>query len=632
MRLPCPFRRAAIGAGCLIAAAAAFAQPATLAVDATDAPRNLLHAQESIPVQPGPLTLFYPKWIPGEHGPTGPLTDLVNVKFSANGATLVWRRDLVEMHSFHLVVPAGVNRLDASFDFILPPNAEGFSAGASSTSQLVVVSWNQVVLYPLNVRPDDFMIAASLKLPVGWKFATALKAVNSGGPVVQFAAVSLTQLVDSPVQAGAHMRRVALSISGPAVFLNLAADSEAALALTPEQEAGSKQLVVEARALFGAEHYGSYDFLYTLSDHVAHFGLEHHQSSDDRMGERALIDEDLRRASIGLLPHEYVHSWNGKYRRPAGLATGDFSTPMKDDLLWVYEGLTEYLGNVLTARSGLFTADEYRDNLARIAAYLNLRPGRTWRPLQDTADEAQLLYYTRGDYDALRRNTDFYDEGELLWLEVDVIIRRLTNGAKSLDDFCRAFHGAPATTTPAVKPYTFDDVVAALNTVAPHDWKTFLADHLQSVKAASLAGGIEGGGWKLTFKDKPGAVAKSREAARKTIDARFSLGVTITADGKDDGALGDVIPGTPAARAGLAPGMKIIAVNGRRYSADGLREALKAAVTDTAPLALLAENRDYFATYTIDYHGGEKYPTLERDTTKPDVLTNVITPLAATKK
>ncbi len=618
-------------AGFVLTAISASAQPATLAVDATDAPRNLLHARETIPAQPGALTLFYPKWIPGEHGPTGPLTDLVNVKFSLNGAPLAWRRDLVEMHAFHLDLPAGATEVVATFDFVLPPNADGFSSGASSTAQLVVVSWNQVVLYPLNVRPDDFMVAASLKLPPGWKFASALKSVSPAGGIAQFPAVSLTQLVDSPVQAGAYTRSIVLSAGGPTVTLNVAADSEAALAITPEQEAASKQLVSEARALFGAEHYGSYDFLYTLSDHVARFGLEHHQASDDRTWERSLVDEDLRRTAAGLLPHEYVHSWNGKYRRPAGLATGDFSTPMKGDLLWVYEGLTEYLGNLLTVRSGLYSADEYRENLARLVAYLDLRPGRAWRPLQDTADEAQLLYYTREDYDALRRSVDFYDEGELLWLEVDLTIRQLTNGAKSLNDFCQAFHGAPATPQPVVKPYTFDDVVATLNTVAPHDWRSFLTGRLQSVRNEPLTGGLERGGWKLVFKDKAGAVSKSSEAARKNIDARFSLGVTIVADGKDDGSLGDVIPGTPAAKAGLAPGMKIIAVNGRRYSADVLRDALKAGVTEAAPLALLTENREYFATYNVDYHGGEKYPALERETAKPDALAQVIAPLTRGK-
>jgi len=626
------FARALSVGAVLFAAFPVLAQrAATLTVDASDAPRNLLHARETIPVQPGPLILFYPKWIPGEHGPTGPLTDLVNVTFAAGGATLPWHRDLVEIYAFHLEVPAGATEVVASFDFILPPNTDGFSSGASSTSQLVVLSWNQVVLYPLNVRPDDFMVAASLKLPAGWKFASALKADASASGATQFPAVSLTQLVDSPVQAGAHTRSIVLSAGGPTVTLNLAADSEAALAITPEQEAASRKLILEARALFGAEHYGSYDFLYTLSDHVARFGLEHHQGSDDRTWERALLDEDLRRASIGLLPHEYVHSWNGKYRRPAGLATGDFHTPMKDELLWVYEGLTEYLGNVLTVRSGLFAVDEYRENLARLAAYLDLRPGRAWRPLQDTADEAQLLYYARRDYDALRRGVDFYDEGELLWLEVDVTIRRLTRGAKSLDDFCRAFHGTPATRQPVVKPYTFDDVVAALSAVAPNDWKTFLTTRLQSVKNEPLLGGIEGGGWKLVFKDKPGPVMKSEEAARKYLDARFSLGVAITNDGKEDGTLGDVIPGTPAARAGLAPGMKIVAIDGRRYTADGLREALKAATTGTAPITLLVENRDYFTTHEIDYHGGEKYPALERDAAKPDLLARIMAPRSRAK-
>jgi predicted metalloprotease with PDZ domain len=619
-------RRALLCGGFFLAGFAFAAQPATLAVDATDAPRNLLHVKESIPVSPGVLTLFYPKWIPGEHGPTGPVVDLVGLHIRSDNAPdnmMAWRRDPVEMHAYKVDVPPGATRLDLEFDFILPPNAEGFSSGASSTSQLAVISWNQVVLYPLQVRPDDFKIAPSLKLPAGWKYATALKPANAGGAVTQFAPVSLTQLVDSPVQAGAHTRRVSLATNGPAVTLDLAADSEAALALPPESEAGFRQLVTEARALFGAEHYGSYDFLYTLSDKVARFGLEHHESSDDRTWERSFLDDDQRRLAAGLLPHEYVHSWNGKYRRPADLATNDFSTPMHDDLLWVYEGLTEYLGNVLTARSGLRTTEEYRDNLARIAAYLNARPGRTWRSLQDTADQAQVLYYTRPDYDALRRSVDFYDEGDLVWLEIDVTIRKLTNGGKSLDDFCRAFHGAPST-APMVKPYNFNDVVTALNSVVAHDWRTLLLVRLQALKATAPLEGVESGGWKLAFTDKPGPMSKANEAARKVIDARFSLGAMIVNDGREDGLLLDVIPGTPAARAGLAPGMKLIGINLRRYSADVLRDALKAGVNGTAPLAVLAENRDYFSTSNVDYHGGERYPTLERDPGKPDVLSDII--------
>jgi len=603
------------------------AQPGTLFVDASDATRNLLHARETIPVAPGPLTLFYPKWIPGEHGPTGPVVDLAGLRISANGAALPWRRDLEEMFALHLEIPAGVSRLDLSFDFILPPDPEGFSAGSSTSAQLAVISWNQVLLYPLGIRPDDYMLAPSLRLPEGWKFATALRAAGQDGATVRFAPVALTRLIDSPVQAGAHVRRIALTPDRqPAVFLDLSAESEAALGISAENIMAYRRLVTEAEALFGATHYEHYDFLYTLSDNVAHFGLEHHESSDDRNDERTLIDDDLRRTEADLLPHEYVHSWNGKYRRPASLATGDYSSPMHDDMLWVYEGLTEYYGEVLTARSGLRTPGEFMEDLAGTAAYLDNRPGRTWRPLQDTADEAPLLYNSRSDYDALRRSVDFYDEGVLLWLEADVTIRRLSGGARSLDDFCRRFYGPPSG-PPRVVPYAFADVVAAMNAVAPYDWQTFFLHHLQSLDAHAPLGGIEAGGWKLVFKDTPTSMLRSRESAHKNTNAYYSLGVTIG----EDGALTDVVPGSPAARAGLSPGMKLIAVNGRKYGPDILHAALKegaagSAGRGAAPLALLAENRETFATHNVDYHGGERFPWLERVPGLPDLLTAIAAP------
>jgi predicted metalloprotease with PDZ domain len=601
----------------------------TLFVDATEAPRNILHVEETIPVQAGALSLFYPKWIPGEHGPTGPLIDLVGLRINANGIPVAWRRDAVEMHAIKLQVPVGTSQLELHFDFVLPPITSGFSSGSSSTTRLVVVNWNQVVLYPLAAKPDDFMIASQLKLPVGWKHATELRATGQTDATVRFTPVSLTMLVDSPVLAGDHFTRTELTPAGDKtpVFLNLAADSEAALAIPPEVLAAYRRLVVEARALFGATHYGRYEFLYTLSDHVAHFGLEHHESSDNRWSERTLIDEDQRRVIADLLPHEHTHSLNGKFRRPTGLATGDFSTPYNDELLWVYEGMTQYLGELLTVRPGLSTADEFRAALAQTAAIYGARPGRTWRPLQDTADAAQLLYYARADYGALRRSSDdFYYESLLIWLEVDVTLRELTGGVKSLDDFCRAFFGGPSG-PPALKPYTADDVFAALNAVAPHDWRALLTDRLQSLRPTAPLGGIERAGWRLVFKDTPTTYFKSHETVDKQTDARFSLGLLINADGNDAGTLVDVIPGTPAAQASLAPGMKLIAVNGRKYSADILKAALKEGITANAPLELLAENREFFSTHRVEYHGGEKYPWLERDPAKPDVLAKIIAPL-----
>ena len=598
------------------------AQSGTLFVDATDATRNLLHARETMAVSPGPLTLFYPKWIPGEHGPSGPVVDLAGLRISAHGTALVWRRDLDEMFALHLQVPAGVNQLELAFDFILPPDPEGFSSGSSSSAQLAVISWNQVVLYPLGQRPDDFQVEPSLRLPPGWQYATALRRAGQDGGVIRFAPVSLTQLIDSPVQAGAHFRRIALTPDRkPEVFLNLSAESAAALEVPAETILGYRRLVAEATALFGSTHYDHYDFLFTLSDNVAHFGLEHHQSSDDRNDERTLIDDDLRRNDADLLPHEYVHSWNGKYRRPAGLATGNYSDPMHDDLLWVYEGLTEYYGEVLTARAGLRTSAEFLEELAGIAASLDHRPGRTWRPLQDTADEAPLLYYTRSDYDSLRRSVDFYDEGVLLWLEADVTIRRQSHGAKSLDDFCRAFYGPPSG-SPRVVPYGAADVMAALNAVAPYDWVGFFRQRLQSLDPHAPLGGITAGGWKLVYKDIATSMTRSREAAHKNTNAYFSLGFTVG----EDGSLADVVPGSPGAQAGLSPGMKLIAVNGRKYSSDILHAALKEGAGHPAPLALLAENRDIFATYALNYHGGEQYPWLERAAGGPDYLSAIAAP------
>ncbi len=591
-----------------------------LSVDATEAPRMILHSHEIISISPGALTLFYPKWIPGEHAPTGPVVDVAGLKILVDGKTIPWRRDLEEMYAIHCDVPSPARQIEVFFDFLLPPVAEGFSSGASSTPRLFVLSWNQVVMYPLSDKPDDIVVTPSLKLPNDWKFASALTTSEVTKNDIKFAPVSLTMLVDSPVLSGLHLRRVDLTPpSGVPQYLDLASDNEAALAISPAQIAEYKNLVLEANSLFGAHHYNHYDFLYTLSDEVAHFGLEHHQSSDDRVSERTIIDEDYCRTRAGLLPHEFVHSWNGKYRRPLGLATGNFSSPMKNDLLWVYEGLTEYLGAILTARSGLLNPEEYRDDLAIVAARLDTRPGRTWRPLQDANDEAQLLYSSRAEWDSWRRDVDFYDEGYLIWLEADVTIRQLTNGKKCLDDFCKIFHGGKSN-GPELRPYTFEDVVSALNGIAPFDWQSFFSKRLQSTEAHAPMGGIEKSGWKLVYRDTMNALQKSSETVRKTIDLRYSLGIILG----EDGTMEDVIPGLAAAKAGLAPGMKLIAVNDRKFTKEILRDALKLETQNSTPLELLAQNGEFFRTYSVGYHGGERYPYLEREVSKPDLLTAII--------
>ena len=621
--------------------------PITIAVDATDAPRKILHAQLEIPVKPGPLTLFYPKWIPGEHGPTGPITDLAGLKFTAAGNAVAWQRDDVDMYAFHLEVPSGASKLDVKLDFLLPATAEGFSSAASTTANLAVISWNQVLLYPEGYGSDDLTYKASLRLPAGWKFGTAL-AIGPPfvGPAdrgdrserVSFDPVSLTTLVDSPVIAGSHFRVLTLTDADvrakiaampggepvPSFEIDMASDSDAALQMSPEQISEYKQLVLEANALFGAHHYQHYHFLYTLSDNVAHFGLEHHESSDDRVDERTLLDVPLKKAHADLLPHEFVHSWNGKYRRPAGLATPDYQQPMKGELLWVYEGLTEYLGSILAARTGLRTPEDQREHLAGIAAYLDRYPGRTWRPLIDTTVAAQLLYNAANSWAAWRRGVDFYDEGELIWLEADTIIRQQTKGARSLDDFCKRFHGAPSG-PPLVKPYTFDDVVNAMNEVAPYDWRTFFTTRVNSINPHAPLDGITNGGWRLVFNDVESDYQKAIEEAYKRADFSYSLGLNIG----EEGAVADVVPGMPAYTADIGPGMKIIAVNGRAYSNEALHEAIRAAKSTTKPIELTLRNGASVKVFEINYHGGERYPHLERDSSRPDLLAQIIKPVVA---
>jgi predicted metalloprotease with PDZ domain len=617
----------ALGAVCvaiLQVSAWAAATPATpptvtLAVDATTAPRKIFHASLTIPATPGDLTLYYPKWIPGEHAPDGPVVDLAGLKFSAAGKTLKWRRDLKDGFTIHVEVPAGTNEIVAELDFLSPATFEGgFSAGSSATDKLAIISWNQVLLYPAGFKSDDINYSASLKLPEGWKFGTPLPVTSQNGNEVRFATVSLTTLVDSPVIAGEFLKVVPLA-QDPLTEMDIAADSAAALDAPQQVWDHYKNLVDQAQKLFGAHHYRDYHFLYTLSDHVAHFGLEHHESDDSRVDERALVDDTSRKISASLLPHEYVHSWNGKFRRPADLATPDYQQPMQDDLLWVYEGLTNYLGFVLTARSGLLSADQDRDDLALTAATLDHTPGREWRNLQDTADAAPQLYFSPRAWESWRRSTDFYSEDTLNWLWADVIIRQQTKGAKTLDDFCKLFHGAPST-GPMVKPYTFEDVISTLSQVAPYDWRGFWTERLTNHGPGAPLGGIEGSGWKVVYDDTPSEMLSSMAGMYHFVPAGAAIGLALS----DDGAIADTTEGLSAAKAGIGPGMKLVAVNGRRFSPELLRDAIKAAKNSSAPLELLVENTDYYKTYKIDYHGGQKYPHLVRDESKPDVLSDIL--------
>jgi predicted metalloprotease with PDZ domain len=600
------------------------AGPIRLVVDASQAAQKILHAHLEIPVTPGPLTLYYPEWIPGEHMPDGPIIEVAGLKFSGAGKTIPWRRDLVEMFSIHLTIPAGVTSLSADFDFLLSAPATGYSAGASATNALALLSWNQVLLYPKGFNIRDITFTPSLKLPDGWKYGTALPGAKRNGDMIDFSPVALNTLVDSPVITGKYFREIELTPGqNPAHFMDIAADSESALAMSPETQTHFHQLVAEAGALFGSRHYRDYHFLLSLSDDVAHFGLEHHESSDDRTAERSLIDDAELIVFAGLLPHEFVHSWNGKYRRPEGLATADYQQPMKDDLLWVYEGLTEYLGSVLTVRSGLLTKDQGMDELAELVATYEHRPGRDWRPLQDTADAAPFLYNATEDWSNWRRGTDFYEEGELLWLDVDETLRGLTRDQKSMNDFCRIFHGGPGG-APALKTYTFEDVVATLNSLAPYDWAGFLRARLDGTSTKTPIEAVENGGWKLVYTEESNATEEIESMLEKRLNLTFTVGMTVS----DDGTVVDVIHGAPAYNAGIGPAMKIIAVNGKQYSPDEMRQAVEVSKSSAAPIQLIVANGAQFQTRSVDYHGGLRWPHLVRDASRPNYLGEILRPMA----
>lgn len=608
--------------------AAAAERPVMLAVDATDAPRNLLHARLHIPAAPGPLTLFYPKWIPGEHSPTGPVNNVTGLKFSANGQPLEWQRDAEDMFAFHLVVPPGADAVDVALDF-LPSSGGVYSAGGSTTPHLLDLSWNQLLLYPTNAAPLKTAYVATLKLPAGWKFGTALPigdTTRSQPDQIEFADAPLETLIDSPVLAGEFLQTVDLTPGQtPAHFIHIVADNAADLKNLPptsEYFTNVLRLVREENALFGAHHYRDYHFLLTASDQVAHFGLEHHESSDDRVGADFLTDADARTFDADLLSHEMFHSWNGKFRRPDGLATPDYQKPMRDELLWVYEGLTDYYGKVLATRSGLNTNDDFCAGIALVAAMLDHRSGRQWRSLADTTIAAQMLYDSPGAGTNRRRGTDFYPEGDLIWLEVDTIIRQQTKGKKSLDDFCRKFHGG-VSGPPSVIPYAYNHVVKALNEITPYDWKNFFEERIYKVTPHAPLGGIENGGWRLAYTNEVPSFLKIREGQRKFTDMTYSLGFAVGTEGD----VGDVLPGSPADLAGINQGMKLVAVNGRGWSAKILRDAVKTAATNSAPVELLLVENDYYQTRKLDYHGGEKYPVLERDASKPDLLEEILKPL-----
>ncbi len=583
-----------------------------LNVDASEAARNILHVKETISVKPGEFTLFYPKWIPGEHAPTGTLNNMANLFVSANGKAIGWRRDDVEMFAFHVTIPEGVKEIEIAFDDVSEP-------GATMSAYLARIKWNRLLLYAAGAKSDDVEVTASMKMPDGWKYAAALPVAGESKNTVGFKTVNLTTFVDSPAIIGKYFMKIPLSNDNGVLHeMDIAADSKDALEVKFETLLGWKALVKEANLMFGARHYNSYKFLLTLSDTGGDEGLEHHESSEDGVAEKALSDPYLLLDLGDLLGHEFAHSWNGKYRRPIGLSTGDYETPQKAELLWVYEGLTQYLGHVLPARSRLWTAEEFREVLAADAANLDNQTGRRWRPLVDTARAVQFTYPGARAWRNARRGVDYYDEGALIWMEADILIRQKSGGKLSLDAFLKKFHGGQ-NSAPKVVPYDLDEVIRTLNEVLPYDWRGFFSERVYGVQKNAPLGGITNGGWKLVYNETPNVNTQGEEKTYSYIDAFYSIGIYAG----EEGVISDINPDLPAAKAGLAPGMKITKIGNEEFSLEAMHEAIAATKTG-APLELTVENGLFSQTYKLNYKGGERYPHLVRDMTKTDLLSEII--------
>jgi predicted metalloprotease with PDZ domain len=618
-------RNAGLACVILTGAGVAAAADITIRLDARDLARKRVHSDVTIAAKPGPLTLVFAKWMPGEHGPTGPLDVMIGLEIRAQGQRLAWARDPFDMHAFRIDVPAGADRVEVSMNCALQTEDGGFSEGPSSTEQLAVISWNEALLFPKGIDAEKTAAVATLRAPAGWAVASGMESQVGADGAVQFAEIPLARLIDSPVQIGRYTRVVDVPGSAPRPDLphriSLAADSAAALAIPDDFAAGYGRMVAEAGMLFGSRMYRHYTWLLTLSDHVAHFGLEHHESSDNRREERALLEADRRMDVAGLLGHEYVHSWNAKYRRPAGLVSPDYQQPMDGTLLWVYEGLTNYWGDVLTARAGLMTPEEYRETIATFAGNFDVQPGARWRPLADTAIASQVLSDSPSTWEASRRGTDYYEASDFLWLDVDAQLRAQSRGRLSLDDFSRRFY-AGESGAPALKPYVEQDIYDTLSAIAPGDWRTFMRRHLDSTDTAALLGALERSGWTLEYTTAANAWVEFTHKRHKTVDRRWSIGLVLD----EDGAVVDLIEDRAAARAGMGPGMKVVAVNGRKYSYEALDTAIADARKSQQPIELLVESSEYYRTIPVAYYDGPRFPHLRRIAGRPDILSAILAP------
>jgi len=591
----------------------------TLQVDASDTAQGIFRVRESIPVQAGALTLLYPQWIPGDHSPTGPIAMLAGLRLSANGQPLKWTRDKYNVYAFHLDVPAGVSTIEAQFQYLSPRDG-----GYEITDRMMDMEWSKLALYPAGHYTRGITFAPSLTLPHGWQFGTALETASTSGDTTTFKPVTFNNLVDSPVYAGQYFKRVDLTPKGGVpVHLDIVADAPKYLQITPEQLQAHRNLAAQATTLFGSHHYDHYDFLFSLSDQLGGNGTEHHQSSENGLGADYFTAWKEAAPDRDLLAHEYTHSWNGKFRRPADLWTPNFNVPMGDSLLWVYEGQTQYWGFVLTARAGMWSAQQFRDALAMTAAnYERNRVGFRWRTITDTTNDPTAARRSGLPYRSWQMSEEYYSAGQMMWLAVDAKIRALTHDRKSLDDFARAFFGVDNGSY-VTKTYTFDDVVAALDGVVKYDWADYLHARVDALDPP-LLDGLEGSGWKLVYTDQESDYEKqynSRpESPRHLYNFTWSIGLTMA----DKGQINDVRWDGPAFKAGVSTGATVVAVNGQDYSDDVLKNAITAAKSDTAPIRLLLKFQGGYRTVSVDYHGGLQYPHLVRVPGTPDYLSEII--------
>lgn len=583
----------------------------SLDVDVTDIDHRLFKVHQAIPVTAGPMTLWYPEWLPGNHAPRGPIEALTGLMLSGNGKRIEWTRDPMAPYAFRLVVPEGVSQLDVRFDYASPMVKE--QGRIVATPEIIGLQWNAVVLYPASASMDGIKVQATLHLPPDWDAATALPELTQSGDTIAYQPVPLETLVDSPVFAGKYLRKVALGAMGSSkVSLSMVADNASDLLASTAQLSAHAKLVREAEALFGVPHFDRYEFLLALSDRFSRIGLEHHRSSENAVSSEYFTEWDKKQAERSLLPHELVHSWCGKFRRPAGQVVGNFNTPLDNELLWVYEGQTQFWGQVLSARSGLWSQPFARESVAYIAATLDAnRPGREWRNLQDTVYQPLLTPRRPLSWTSAQRTEDYYNEGLLIWLEADAQLRELTGDAKGLDDFARAFFGTQpgvAENTAVALPFRFEDVVATLNAIAPYDWSGFFKSRLNSHGPGAPLKGLERAGWKLSYTDQITEFVKGLEERSKNIDFSFSLGLSV----EKDADLAEVVWGSPAYKAGLSKGDTLIAVNGIAYTPERLKAALKNAQIDQKPIELLVKNLERYRSVKVEYTGGARHPTLVR--------------------